>query len=98
MIELFSDWEPTRLRAHRILIENYSTDPDIVPFIISTIRSNLENLSGINNAWVLLDAIGQSALEPHVVEIQRVAADIGTGGPKIESHKSRVLQRLPLRY
>ncbi len=93
--DLFSNQPAVRLRAYNVIMDNYGTDPALIPELLSYARANINNQNGIYNTLVVLSHLNKAQLKPHVAEIQAFAKYVETMGPRIKERVDKLLIRLP---
>jgi hypothetical protein len=93
--DLFSDQASVRIRGYSVLMDSYSTDPNLIPELLSFARKNLDNQNGIYNALVVLSHLDKKQTKPHVDEIKAFAQQVEGMGPRIKDRVDKLLSRLP---
>jgi len=93
--DLFNDQPAVRLRAYSAIMDNYGTDPALIPELLFYARAHTNNENGIYNTLVVLSHLNKAQLKPHVAEIQAFAKGVETMGPKIKDRVDKLLSRLP---
>jgi len=92
---LFSDQPASRLRAYNVIMDSYSTDPDLIPELLTYARAHRDNQNGIYNTLVVLSHLNKAQLRPHVADIQAFAREVEPMGPRIKERIDKLLIRLP---
>lgn len=92
---LFSDQPAVRIKAYNVIMDNYSTDPALIPELLSYARANTNNENGIYNTLVVLSHLNRDQLRPHVTDIRAFAKEVEPIGPKINQRVDKLLSRLP---
>jgi hypothetical protein len=93
--DLFSEQPAVRFRAYNAIMDNYGSDPALVPELLSYARAHTNNENGIYNTLVVLSHLNKAQLRPHVAEIQDFAKSVETTGPRIKDRVDKLLSRLP---
>jgi DNA repair exonuclease SbcCD ATPase subunit len=93
--DLFSDQASMRIKAYSVLMDNYSTDPNLIPELLLFARKHLDNENGIYNTLVVLSHLDKKQTKPQVNEIKALAQQVEGKGPKIKERVDKLLNRLP---
>lgn len=92
--DLFAPTASVRGRAYEEMIRLYSSDPDLVPSLITYARENVDNENGVYNALVVLSHIDLKKLNADFTTVRSFAESVRKNGSKTSERVDKLLARL----